>query len=230
MVDIHSHLLPNVDDGSDDVTTSIENLRQAYAQGVTDMILTPHYRDDSKNVDNLFEKFSAFKEQVKQSGIGINLYLGREIYVEKDYKHVIEQEEVATLNGTKYVLIEFEFDTERDVVNIVYELVRCGYVPIVAHFARYDYLNLQRAYEIKDAGGLIQINANEIVGKTTRKKKKLINDLFKNCLVDFVASDMHLGRQFSMEKARAKVLKKYGQNAVDAVFCDNAKDIIQGQS
>jgi protein-tyrosine phosphatase len=178
----------------------------------------------------LVEKFLAFKEQVKQSGVNINLYLGREIYVEKDYKQVIAQEQVATLNGTKHVLIEFDFGTESDVVNIVYELVRCGYVPIVAHFERYSYLNLQRAYEIKNAGGLIQINANEIAGKTTRKKKKLINDLFKNCLVDFVASDMHLGRQFLMEKARAKVLKKYGQNAVDAVFCDNAKDIIQGQS
>lgn len=230
MVDIHSHLLPNVDDGSDDITASIENLRQAYAQGVTDMILTPHYRDDSKNVANLFEKFSAFKEQVKQSGVNINLYLGREIYVEKDYKQVIAQEQVATLNGTKYVLIEFEFDVERDVVNIVYELVRCGYVPVVAHFARYDYLNLQRAYEIKNAGGLIQINASEIVGKTSLKKKKLINELFKNCLVDFVASDMHLGRQFLMQKAYAKVLKKYGQNAVEAVFNDNAQKIIQGQS
>lgn len=230
MIDIHSHLLPNVDDGSDDVAISLELLEQACQQGVTDMILTPHFIGGAKNEINLFEKFNLFKEQVSKSGININLYLGREVYIDKDYKNIIKQEPFVSLNGTRYVLIEFDDDKVCDILNVVYELVRIGYVPIVAHVERYTYLNLDDIYDIKDTGGLIQVNALDIVGRYSSKRKKFINTLLKHCLVDFVSSDAHSGREYVMKKACEKVLKKHGEDAVSAVFYDNAQNIIKGQS
>lgn len=231
MIDIHSHLLPFVDDGSDSLTISLELLKQACEQGVTDMILTPHYGlSKTFKEEELIEKFNSFKEQVESNGIGINLYLGREIFIDRDYKKIFSQKNFATLNNSVYTLIEFDTDYECDVVNVVYELARIGIKPIIAHIERYRYIDLDMAYEIKQAGGLIQVNANEIVNNSFGFQKRFINRLFKNCLVDFVSSDIHSSRNYSMKKAYNKVLKKYGINAATVVFYDNAQKIIKGQS
>ena len=231
IIDIHSHFLPFVDDGSDSIESSITVLKQACDQGVTDIILTPHYRGEYKeDGQSLLQKFNAFKETVKDNNFNVNLYLGREIYITKDYKKEIEQCAYHTLNESKYVLIEFDFCDEQDIVNVVYELKIKGYIPIVAHLERYFYANIDTAYQIKQTGGLIQINAQSIVQPEWYEQKRLVKQLFKENLVDFVCSDMHVDRQCLMEKAYKKVVKKHGKEIANVVFCDNALDLIKGRS
>ncbi len=230
MIDIHSHLLPFVDDGSDSVEKSIELLRQAYNQGVTDMILTPHFRDEFvEDEQSLKERFQQFKQEVVESGVNVNLYLGREIHVRNDYKRALQEFKPESLNDTKYLLIEFDFDAESDIVNIVYELARRGFIPIVAHLERYGYADEEMAFDIKQSGGLIQINAQALIKAEARAQKKFLNKMLAENLVDFVASDMHMNRQYLMKKAYKKVAKKYGKNTANAIFYQNAQKIIQGQ-
>ena len=231
MIDIHSHLLPGVDDGSADINVSVDLLKKAWAQGVTDMILTPHYRGEYKEEKTkILSEFENLKTELINGGVNINVYLGQEIHVEKDYKSLVKSERVFPLNGTKYLLIEFNFEHFCDIVNIVYELVIEGYKPIVAHLERYDYADIRMAHEIREVGGLIQVNAESIVCRVPKKERQLVKQLFKAGLVDFVASDMHSERINFMDKAYDKVRKRYGLNTAEKIFNENAKEIIKGQS
>ena len=204
-------------------------LKDCELQGVTDVILTPHFRGEYTLPPNkIREEFDAFKASAMENGISVNLYLGQEINVQGDYKKFISDGQVLTMNDTKYILVEFDYTHKVDVTEIVYELVRMGYKPIAAHVERYPFIDIDTIYEIKDLGGLIQVNAESIVGKNKRLYRKKIKQFFKHCVVDLVASDMHFNRVNYMEKARAFVRKKYGEDAEYVVFNYNAKKIIKG--
>lgn len=228
MIDIHTHILPNVDDGSRSVEKSIELLKQAEGQGVTHLFLTPHYRLGYKTDRNIIEKeFINFQKIAKDAGINVKLFLGQEIFVDREYYKVLKDELVNTMNNTKYVLVEFDYFIDTDISEVVYELVALGYIPIVAHFERYVYATIQDAYEVKELGGLIQVNADSIVGNN-RLHRKTAKKLLKNNLVDFVASDVHDCRVNLLGQAKAYVTKKFGEKISQKLFVENAENLIKG--
>ena len=174
MVDIHTHILPFVDDGSFDQNASLSMLKQCVNQGITDVILTPHYRRTYiKTPNELKEEFERFKGLVKDE-LPINLYLGQEFYIGSNYKTSIKEGMALTINGTNYLLIEFEYINGVEMAETVYEVKRMGYIPIVAHYERYFDSDLSQASEIKNMGGLIQVNADSLVGQGKKIYIKLI--------------------------------------------------------
>ncbi len=227
MVDIHSHILPQVDDGSTSFSMSLEMLKTEMEQGITDIILTPHYRKKYKlSPAQLTEKFNDFCLEVKKNGIDVNLYLGEEILIDRNFKSIFVEKEVLTINQTKYVLIEFSESTYFDVSEAVYVLTLLGYIPIVAHVERYKYVDFDAIREIKELGGLIQVNADSLVGKGRFKYRKKINNLFDLELVDFVASDVHTFRKNTFKKCVNYVNKKFGEEVCNKVFKQNAQVLI----
>ena len=231
MVDIHSHLLPDVDDGCPSYENSLELIKKVSVQGVTDVVLTPHHRREyNATPQELQEKFSILSDKIKQSGLNVRVYLGQEIFIEKDYKSLLLNDKVLSMNGGKFVLVEFAFEYSCDIINTVYELKMMGYEPIVAHVERYGYADITTVEQIKEEGGYVQVNAQSIVQNCPLKQKKFIKQLFKNNLVDFVASDMHSERKYLMAKAFNKVQRWCGKKVANAVFNENAKKIITGQS
>lgn len=229
MIDIHSHVLPFVDDGSVDIDSSLEIINQYKKQGVDAVILTPHYRGKFKlPTEEILEEFFLFSNRVKESGGGIDLYLGQEIFAGADINDLVENAKVLNLANSKYLLLEFDYSLEEDIAEKVYELSRRGYHPIVAHMERYAYADLMMAVSIKHAGGFIQVNADTILGKCGRVLKKKAKDLLRLGLVDFVASDVHCDRALLMEKAYKHVKRKFGQKMAENVFYNNAKKIIEG--
>ena len=225
MIDIHSHILPAVDDGSVDAATSLKMLTESKCQGITDIVLTPHYRADylTDRVD-LEEKFQEFKATVQAAGIDVGLYLGQEIYAFDGVADAIENGKLLTLNGTKYVLIEFSLSRETDIVETVYGLITKGFIPIVAHIDRYFYADVETAREVKDIGGLVQINAGTVCNSGGQRRKAFA--MIKEGLVDFVASDVHSKRVNYMEKAYKIVKKKFGDETANKLFNENAKILI----
>lgn len=229
MIDIHTHILPNIDDGSKSIESSLNMLKQSIDQGVTDIIMTPHYRGEYKyDKQTAIDDFENFKAKVKEKGLAVNLYLGQEIFIEPDYKRQFNNGKFLTIANTKYVMIEFDYSTYVDAPEIVYEIIRLGYKPIIAHVERYDCMDLKDVVEIKELGGFIQINASSLVemkmGKIHRKAKILLR-----CgLVDFVASDVHENRKNNLQKASKYVEKKFGKYIKDKLFIKNAKKIIEG--
>lgn len=228
MIDVHSHILPSIDDGSKDIETSLSMLKECANQGVTDVILTPHYRGDFRaEKAELIGCFNQLKLAVKNENISVNLYLGQEFYIEKDYKKQIKEGKAVTVCDGKYILIELDYQSCADVTEIVYELTTMGYIPIVAHIERYGYIDVDTAYEIKDLGGLIQVNADSIVDKRKKQYLKKVKKLIKLGLVDFVAGDYHQNREYLMKSASEYVKKKFGAECVERLFKLNALDIIK---
>ena len=227
MIDIHTHILPEVDDGSFSLDNSLAMISECVKQGTTDIILTPHYRKEYKlGAKELKERFSTFKDCVEKSGLAVNLYLGQEIFIEKDYKEIFSSNAFLPMNDGKHILIEFGYDCKWDITEVVYELTRLGYTPIIAHIERYINYDLSVAYEVKDLGGLIQVNAESLVGVQKRVFGKKVKELLKNGLVDFIASDVHFNRKNLLAKAQKWVSKKYGKECAQKIFIDNAKEII----
>ena len=228
MVDIHTHILPLVDDGSASFETSLAMLKSEIEQGVTDIILTPHYRKDYKlSPEKLREEFLAFCEKVKQNGIDINLYLGQEIMIDKKFKSLFVENMVLPIGQTKFVLIEFSERVPFDISEAVYVLSLIGYTPIIAHIERYKYADMDMVREIKDLGGLIQVNADSLVGKGKFKYARKVKNLISEGLVDFVASDIHAFRKNTLKKCANYVSKKFGQEVYEKLFINSAQVLIE---
>ena len=231
MIDVHSHIFPFVDDGSCSIEQSLTMLKEMEAQGVTDVICTPHYGDEYVcEIEKLQNAFSELNKEKDNKGINVNLYLGQEILYDKKVKANLLNGKNISLNGTPYLLVEFDYCSDFDMTEAVYTLVKEGYKPIVAHFERYTFVDVMTAQEIKNLGGYIQVNASSLVNKFGCKFGKRTKTLFAEDLVDFVASDLHFIRKNKMKTAYKIVEKKYGKEKADIVFVENPKKIINGQT
>ena len=229
MIDIHTHILPCVDDGSNSLAQSLDMLKEEVRQGVSTVVLTPHNRlGFNKSNLELLDQFAKFKESVSNENIPIKLVLGQEIFVTPDTKRLLKYKKLLSLNDSRFVLVEFDCVHRTEIAEVVHELKCEGYRAIVAHPERYEYLTLDDAYEIKTTGGFLQINADSIVGDHKRHFKKIIHSMFKEGFVDFVASDVHFGRKNFMEQAQKYVRRKFGEDAMEVVFNLNAKNITRG--
>ena len=228
MIDIHSHILPAVDDGCTDTDQSLALIKEEINQGITDIVLTPHYRAEYLTKREKIEKqFELLTQAVKDSGMAVNLYLGQEIFVFDGVVNAIRSGKLFTINGGKYVLAEFSTKEETDIADAVYTFVGAGFIPIIAHIERYYYADIEMAKEIKELGGLIQINASSLCHRFGAYKKKA-TAFIKEGFVDFVASDVHFKRRNCMLQAYNVVVKKFGRETADKLFTENAEKILNG--
>lgn len=227
IIDVHSHFLPESDDGFSSLTDSLNDIKRFYEEGVTDIILTPHHRRRyNLPPEELKRRFEDYKKKVFEI-VPVKLYLGQEIYAQEDIREDLKAGKLLSMNGTEYVLIEFSFDNEAEISETVYELVNLGYKPIVAHLERYSYSDLSVAEDIRSVGGLIQINADSLVDKEYKSYRKKARGFLKNDLVDFVASDHHHRRPFALKKALNYVIKKRGIETAEKLFYKNALQMIE---
>lgn len=228
MIDIHSHIIPFVDDGSSSIEQSLNMIDEAINQGITDIICTPHYRKNAfiVSADEIKENYLILKEKAKEKNIKI--FLGQEIYCRKTEEviEILHNKTVLPLNNSRFILLEFSYTEKIDISEVVYIANLKGYLPIIAHIERYHYLDLDAVKEIKSSGGFIQINASSLMGKEGAKRKKFILTLLNERLVDFVASDIHQGRKNWMNKAYNLVAKKFGQEYGQKIFRNNALIIL----
>lgn len=228
MIDIHTHILPNVDDGADSFEKAVEMLKQAKEQGVTHIILTPHSITTSSNYVEksiLEEKFNDFVNKIKD--IGIKVYLGSEIYFTDGTYHKLVNNELRTFNNSKYCIVEFPMHGQPDIDDALFNVSAKGFKPILAHPERYKYLDIEDVKTIKK-NAMIQVNTTSILGMHGRKIKKFAFQLLKNNLVDFVSTDCHntTNRNVNLLQAYKIVSKKFGKELADKVFKQNQEKLI----
>jgi len=210
MIDIHTHIISGVDDGSPNLETSIAMIKHEIAIGVTEIICTPHhiFHRYEKSVEEIKEKYLSLKEAVEKENLPIKLYLGQEIcYTHReDIIAMLKEGKLLTLNNTNRVLLEFSFTREpEDILDIIYNFNVNGYEIIVAHVERYEWIDYQKVVALRNEGAKIQINSNSYLGMTTWKEKRFVKKLLKKGLVDFVASDTHSFRPSTLDKSYKKI-------------------------
>lgn len=231
MIDIHCHLLHGVDDGPKKIELSIEMLREANEQGITDIVLTPHYRRGMFRFDGDLVKSQAAELEPYATELGIQLHLGTEVHVNGDLLEYIEGHKVFTLADSEYVLTEYAYDTEYSYIfKMSHELLRHGYVPVIAHVERYACLvkNPKRLEELQEIGAWIQCNAAAIIGEEGWGTKQFCKKALKSGWVDIVASDSHdmKKRRCYMEDAYEYITEKYGEKLAYRLMVKNPKKII----
>lgn len=215
MKDIHSHILPGIDDGSISVENSLNLIKHLSSIGTTDLVLTPHYIYDTKFIcDNTkkTELFENLKSLVKENNININLYLGNEIFINDNIIDLLNDNKITTINNTKYLLVEFPlYEDEVKYLDIIDTLQSKGYKIILAHPERYyfvqkDYTLLE---EYIEKGVLLQGNATSLYGKYGSSSKSTLKNLIKMGYISFLASDTHRHNIEYTEKDLIKKLQWY---------------------
>lgn len=225
MTDVHSHILPFVDDGSDSVEKSLQLVKSLAEQGVKRVICTPHFKKTvyEKGTSQIIKIFNEFYERVKSEGIEIELYLGQEVFCNKEIYNLLKEDKVLTVNNSKYILLEFDYFNYQDIEDYVYNVKTMGYIPIIAHIERYKYLNVNTLVNLSNMGSLIQVNAASITGGYGKDFQKKVFATIKSGLVDFVATDCHYGRQASLSEAYKIVKKRFGLDVAERLFKTNAQ-------
>ena len=229
MIDIHTHILPYVDDGSPDIETSIELIQSEINQGVTDIFVTPHfmkYRGYLKSVEENELIFNQLIEKVRDLKLDVKIYLGMEIFYDRNTIKYLENKTVKGLGQSKYVLIEFSlYEETEDIPEAINNLTAKGYIPIIAHPERYPYVKNMSDYQfLKRMVAKIQINEGTIMGNYGKQIKKFNLNLIKNQLVDFIASDVHYFRSNQMKDAYEVIKKQFGSEISEKLF--NNKSIL----
>ena len=216
MIDIHSHILPGVDDGARTLTESVEIVRVLTKMGVTDIVATPHFiaesNYESSRYDNM-RKLMELKKALETEAINVKIYLGNEIYIDRRIKDLLKAGKIATLAESKYLLVEIPLNDEyANYEDILMDLMNCGYKVVLAHPERYAIIekDFEIARELYRNGVLFQCNLYSILGKYGRNAKKAIRKLAKEKLIFTFGSDIHHpGDVEKMKKQHSLAIKKY---------------------
>lgn len=239
MVDIHTHILPNIDDGSSCKEMSLAILQEAEKCGVTDLIFTPHFIFGSKYDLNNAKKetlLKSWKRVAKKNKININLYLGNEIFVTNEIINLIKDNKIKTLNDSKYILFELPLNNDYNGLdNLIFDLRRKGYRPILAHPERYT--NFQKnpslLMDLLDKGLLLQVNVGSFFGFYGKKAKELVSLLAKHKMIHFFGSDVHYdnsGIYDNVSNLYSKLSKYYSQDEINDLLTNNALKVINNQN
>ena len=229
-IDMHSHILPGMDDGARSMGQTLRMLEIAVSEGITTMIATPHNMPGKGCPPGsvVRRKVDELCHTVEQEGISLEIVAGTEYYYREEVLDFLDSEDVVTLGNSDCVLVEFEPLAERNYIrNALRNILGLGYRPVIAHVERYAKLMEDTAVlgDMRKNGILVQVNAMSVTGDNGRQAKKDVRNLLKKGLVDFVATDAHSdGRRAPCMKKCADILyRKYGTAYVDALLFGNAE-------
>ncbi|QRN84740.1 hypothetical protein JR334_07025 [Clostridia bacterium] len=232
-VDIHSHALPGVDDGSKQWKMTLEMFKQAVEQDITHMVLTPHYIEGDRDycLDTVMSAYERSKQLIQEQGLDLNVSLGNEVFIDEKNVTRLKNKECMTLNGTSYVLLELPAHISTSALEgLIYDLQLEGYQPVFAHVERYDWLYRRPILfkELLNHGVLMQINATSVLSSDWRMRRR-VKHLIQEGMVHIVASDAHddVKRRFRLKEAYEKVGRKYGWKLANCLFIENPLRVIR---
>ena len=204
-VDIHSHILPGIDDGAKNIEESLEIISRMKNLGFSKIIGTPHtypglYENTTKSIEESFMSINNEKPDK------IKLGYASEYMIDISLLKKIHERDILTIKDN-FVLLEFSFVSEPMILReIIFEFITNGYTPIIAHPERYQFYfnDLNKVYKLKSLGCKLQLNLLSIVGAYGKVVLKFSEKLLKNKLIDFVGSDIH--SIYDIEKLQNKII------------------------
>tara|TARA_Y100001970_G_scaffold30286_1_gene37579 strand:+ start:3546 stop:4334 length:789 start_codon:yes stop_codon:yes gene_type:complete len=236
MIDFHNHIIPNLDDGSKSVEMSLEMLKEAQSQGITDVINTVHFQHPkmyAKNTsyDFVINEIKKMEEIAKSNNININIHAASEVFFQFNLIEILNNP-ITTFGNNKYMLIEFQtLHLPEGYEEEIFKLQLKNITPIIAHPERYRPIqnHFLLAKKWIDRGYLIQIDCASILGGFGKKTQAAAIKLLESGLCHLVGSDAHNNkkRNFLMKPALQKIAEIVNQDAVE-IIKDNSKRILIG--
>jgi protein-tyrosine phosphatase len=247
LVDLHSHLLPALDDGPAALDETIAVLRAAHATGVRRIAATPHmfvepwnHRDPGRIRDAFARTWAAIQERAESDRgcafVGeIQVDLGAENYASPDLLTAIDRDRVLTLNGSRYLLVEFPLLLPAAAIVTILRRIRdAGLRPVVAHVERYAaFQDRPRDLEsLRDEGSILQVNAQSLMERRSPSLQRQCIDLLAHGIVQVVASDVHgpALRRPHLGAALALLGDELPVMVLRACFRDNPRRILDDET
>ena len=196
MIDMHSHILPGIDDGSRDDEETFKLLREASEAGFTKIVSTSHYYlgyyEEEEKVRK--EYIDSINSKLRDSNPNLQVCIGSEIFITNQIVSLLYEHKASSINGTKYVLFELPFIAKaQNLKNVIYSLMSNNYIPIIAHPERYRYVQKDpnSLLELLNIGVLFQSNFGSIIGQYGKEAQKTVKLLLKNNFIHFLGTDAH---------------------------------------
>ena len=236
MIDFHNHILPGVDDGAKTIEESIEMIRCAEHQGITDIVSTVHYQHpkmEGKNTsyDFILSVKDRLVEEIYTQNINMNIHLGAEVFFNFNLLDIIDNPIVTFLNH-KYMLVEFQIHQfPKNFDEHLYNLAISGIKPIIAHPERYKPVQDDIAIieKLINSGCMVQVDAGSILGHFGNKCKLAAKELLIRNMVHIIGSDAHgLGKRNFCLKEAVTEIEKFIEYDVTPLVLDNPRKIING--
>lgn len=235
-VDIHCHILPGVDDGSQTPEETKAMLQKAWDEGFQIMVATPHYhKQRGKNDIELIKKqLLLTRKLAKEVNPKMQICLGMEIYYGEDVPELLKEGRVVSIRKSRYILVEFSPGDEfQYILNAVRKLQMSGHTVIIAHIERYNCLrkDISNVEYLREMGAYLQVNTGSITGSYGRSVKKFLREVLKAHLVQLVGTDAHGSerRTPKMQEAYKEVVKRCGEEYADQIFGQNAKKVLRNE-
>lgn len=196
MIDFHSHIIPNIDDGSRSIEETFNLLKEAKEAGFESVILTSHYIENyyETNVPERDMWVKAISENLQDKGIDINLYLGNEIYMSDNMMQLLIDGKASTINNSCYVLFEMPLNVEpMNLYDVIYSLQENKLIPVLAHPERYKFIQKEPELvsDLIEKGVLMQANYGSILGQYGDKAEIIVRKFLESNMIHFLGSDVH---------------------------------------
>ncbi len=232
MIDLHSHILPELDDGAGSLREALAMARMAVDSGVRRMVVTPHCADDRRK--EIGSALSLLKEALGEYHIPLGLYPGMEIFGTPDTARLLQEGKLLTLNGSRYPLVEFSFySTGGPETQILQSILDAGFRPVVAHPERYVYI--QESPELvnrwKKMGCLFQINRGSLLGRFGPVAQEVAAELVNRGFATVVASDAHSPRRRTpwLDDVRQLISREVSPTAAEYLLYRNPGSILRNE-
>ena len=197
--DMHSHLIPGIDDGARDLEDSLALVHTLCDMGIKRVVTTPHIMSDAypNTPETILNGLAKLKEALKSEDIEVEIEAAAEYYLDEWFVETLEREPLMTFGGPKkYLLFETSYVSQPlSLQEIIFRMQSLGYTPVMAHPERYQYFweidNISPIAELKERGSLLQVNLTSFAGTRGKRAAKIARDLARAGLIDFVATDLH---------------------------------------
>ena len=232
MIDLHSHILPELDDGSQSLEESLAMARMAVQSGVTVMVATPHCMDD--RAQQTPGGVYLLREALHDTEVPLKLCLGMEIFGTADTVRLLRAGRLFPLNGSQYPLIEFSFrSTGEEETEILHQVLRAGYRPLVAHPERYGYVreNPELINLWTKMGCLLQVNRGSLLGRFGPGAQRMAAELVERGFVTAVATDAHSPRVRTpwMKDIQSLLSQEYSPQLARELLLQNPQRILKNE-
>lgn len=238
MIDIHTHILPGVDDGSKTFEESVNMIRCARDEGFRGIVLTPHFHTENRMTSTVAEnkkRFLMLKKAIRAQGIDTFLFLGNEVYYTSEIIGLVGKGYFETINGSRYLLVEtMRYSLDFYSLEVFLNKLRGkGYIPIIAHPERYDFIQEDPNVLIRliQDGNLAQLNLLSLIGFYGEAARDTAEILLTHNMIHFLASDAHrvkTYRNFSPALDEAKAL--VGKKKIKMLLDENPKRVLVNEN